>query len=92
MLFEFSRYLQLPPSEMESISAIRSRLPEYESLIPFDSEGKWILMASATVFNGNSPEYMQKGIDELMMAKDDFEGCFDFQAMDRHIFDTRVKF
>lgn len=77
---------------MEPISAIRSRLPPYESLIPFDAEGKWIFIASAAVFNGNSPEYMQKGIDELMTVKEDFEGCFDLQAMDRHTFDTRVKF
>jgi mediator of RNA polymerase II transcription subunit 18, fungi type len=92
VVFDFSRYLQLPPSETESTSSIRSRLPAYESLIPFDTEKKWVLMASVLVFNGNNPDHMQKGIDELMTVKMDFEGCFDFQALDRHTFDTRVKF
>lgn len=92
VVFDFSRYLQLPPSETESTSGIRSRLPAYESLIPFDTEKKWVLMASVLVFNGNNPDHMQKGIDELMTVKTDFEGCFDFQALDRHTFDTRVKF
>jgi mediator of RNA polymerase II transcription subunit 18 len=91
VVFDFSRYLQLPPSETEPASSIRTRLPAYESLTPFDSENKWVLMASALVLNGNNPDHMQKGIDELMTVKTDFEGCFDFQALDRHIFDTRVK-
>jgi mediator of RNA polymerase II transcription subunit 18 len=79
---------------METFPTIRSRLPAYDTLTPFDSENKWILTASAVVFNGNDPEQMQKGVDELLEAKSDFEGCFDFQtpAVDtRHIFDTRVK-
>jgi mediator of RNA polymerase II transcription subunit 18, fungi type len=92
VVFDFSRYLQLPPNEMESTSSIRSRLPAYESLTPFDTDNKWVLMASVLVFNGKNPDHMQKGIDELMTVKTDFEGCFDFQALDRHTFDTRVKF
>ncbi len=91
VVFDFSRYLQLPPSELEPVSSIRSRLPAYDSLTPFDTENKWVLMASVVVFNGNNPDHMQKGIDELMTVKTDFEGCFDFQALDRHVFDTRVK-
>ena len=92
VVFEMSRYLQLPPNEMETLPTIRNYLPPYETLIPFDSENKWVMMASAVVLNGNDPEQMQRGIDELVEAKTDFEGCFDFQAPDRHIFDTRVKF
>ncbi|KAN0108125.1 Mediator complex, subunit Med18 [Hyaloscypha variabilis] len=91
VVFDFSRYLQLPPSDTELVSSIRSKLPAYESLVPFDAENKWVLTASALVFNGSVPDHMQKGIDELMTVKTDFEGCFDFQALDRHIFDTRVK-
>jgi mediator of RNA polymerase II transcription subunit 18 len=92
VVFDLSRYLQLPPSETEPASNIRSRLPSYESLIPFDLDNKWVLTASALVVNGSIPDWMQKGIDELMTVKTNFEGCFDFQALDRHTFDTRVKF
>lgn len=92
IVFDLSRYLQLPPSDTEPISSIRTRLPTYESLIPLDSENKWILTASALVLNGSNPDHKQKGIDELMTVRTEFEGCFDFQALDRHIFDTRVKF
>lgn len=91
VVFDFSRYLQLPPNETESVSSIRSRLPVYDSLVPFDSENKWVLTASVLVFNGSNPDHMQKGIDELMTVKTDFEGCFDFQALERLVFDTRVK-
>jgi mediator of RNA polymerase II transcription subunit 18, fungi type len=74
------------------VGAISSRLPAYESLVPFDSENKWILMANVGVLNGNDPDQMQRGTEELVTIKTEFEGCFDFQALDRHIFDTRVKF
>jgi len=91
VVFDFSRYLQLPPSETEPVSSIRSRLPAYDSLVPVDSENKWVLTASVLVFNVSNPDHMQKGIDELMTVKTDFEGCFDFQALERLVFDTRVK-
>jgi mediator of RNA polymerase II transcription subunit 18 len=92
VVFDFSRYLQLPPSETEPVSSIRSKLPAYNSLIPVDSESKWVLTASVLVFNGSNPDHMQKGINELMTVKTDFEGCFDFHPLDRLVFDTRVKF
>ncbi|KAE8453125.1 hypothetical protein EG329_012312 [Mollisiaceae sp. DMI_Dod_QoI] len=90
VVFELNRYLELPTNG--TASSFRNELPPFESLIPFDADNKWILTASVLVLDGNNPEQMQKGIDELVAVKIDFEGCFDFQALDRHIFDTRIKF
>lgn len=92
MTFELNRYLQLPPKEGQPLSAVRKQLPPYESLTPFDTENKWVLTASAMVTDGKDLSQVKKGVDELEAVKSDFEGCFDFQALDRHIFDTRVKF
>ncbi|CZR59614.1 uncharacterized protein PAC_09508 [Phialocephala subalpina] len=90
VIFEINRYLQLP--ENDTPSSIRTELPPYESLVPFDGDNKWILTASVLVLDGNNPEQMQKGIDELAAVMLDFEGCFNLEKRDRHIFDTRIKF
>lgn len=89
VIFETARYLQLPANDTPSF---RTELPPYESLIPFDGDNKWILTANVLVLDGNNPEQMQKGTDELAAVQLDFEGCFDFKTRDRHIFDTRIKF
>jgi len=86
-----SRYLQLAPDDPHTQPTIRSHLPAYESLISYDPEQKWILTASVVVQNANDPEQMKKGSEELNLCKTEFDGCFDFKALDRHIFDTRVK-
>lgn len=92
VVFELTRYLQFPVDEDETSSTIRNALPDFDALTPFDSENKWILTASAIVTKGDDPDQMKKGMDQLVAIKDDFEGCFDFKVLDRHIFDTRVKF
>jgi mediator of RNA polymerase II transcription subunit 18 len=73
------------------VGAIRATLPAFNNLTPFDSDNKWILTASILVAKGDNPQQMKNGMDQLVAVKNDFEGCFDFKAMDRHIFDTRVK-
>jgi mediator of RNA polymerase II transcription subunit 18 len=90
-----TRYLDIPAKfqemEYEGKPKVNRSMPPYESLQPFDSENKWIMTASSQVLSANDLEYMKKGTDELMEVKTDFEGFFDFQSRDRHIFDTRVK-
>ena len=92
VIFELTRYLQFPVGENDNPSTIRNELPDFESLTPFDSENKWILTASTIVTRGDNPQQVKKGTDQLVAIKDDFNGCFDFRVLDRHIFDTRVKF
>lgn len=92
VVFELTRYLQFPVGENDNPSTIRNELPDFDTLTPFDSENKWILSASTIVTRGDNPQQVKKGTDQLVAIKDDFEGCFDFKVLDRHIFDTRVKF
>lgn len=77
--------------EYKGKPTVNKTIPAFETLSPFDSENKWIMTASLQVLAANDLEHMQKGTDELMKIKTDFEGCFDLQFKDRHIFDTRVK-
>lgn len=90
VIFELNRYLQLP--ENDTSSGFRTELPPYESLVPFDGDNKWILTASVVVLDGNNPDQMQKGTEELAAVASDFEGCFNLKRRDRHTFDTRIKF
>lgn len=94
VVFCLTRYLRIPDhlqeKEQDGSPRINSKLPAFETLVPFDPEDKWILTASVEVLNGNDPEQVQRGVDELISVKSEFEGCYDFQLMDRHIFDTRV--
>lgn len=70
---------------------MRTTLPAMNTLAPYDSENKWILTASVLVAKGDDPQQMKQGMDQLAAVKKDLDVCFDFKAMDRHIFDTRVK-
>jgi mediator of RNA polymerase II transcription subunit 18 len=90
-----TRFLDIPAEsqdmEYKGKPKVNKSMPPFETLTPFDSENKWIMTASLQVLTANDVEHMQKGTDELMKIKTDFEGCFNFQIKDRHIFDTRVK-
>jgi mediator of RNA polymerase II transcription subunit 18, fungi type len=89
------RYLDVQTSVKETANDpqpdFSSVLPTYESLVPFDSENKWIVTARVDVLNGNDQEHVQKGIDELLSIKDGFEGYFDFPILERRMLDTRVR-
>jgi len=92
VVFELSRYLQLPDhAGNKQQPNISTHLPPFQSLVAFDLENKWILTASVRVANGNDPDQMQQGIGELTTVKTEFEGCFDLHMVDRHTVDTRVK-
>ena len=88
VIFELSRYLQLPAGIQPNYN---SPLPDFESLHPFDEENKWILLISVRVANGKDPDQVQQGVSELMGVKNEFEGCFNFHMVDRHTLDTRTR-
>lgn len=89
------RYLDVQTKLKETANGpepkFSSALPGYESLVPFDSENKWIVTAKVDVLNGNDQEHVQKGIEELLEIKDVFEGYFDFPLLERRMLDTRVR-
>ena len=89
VIFDLSRYLQLPAESQAS--DYNSPLPAFEALTPFDDENKWILMISVRVANGKIPDQTQQAVSELITTKDEFEGCFNFHIVDRLTMDTRTK-
>lgn len=95
MIILLHRYLDAPSGLQEMANSpqlsFSTALPSYESLVPFDSENKWIITARVDVFNANDQEHVQKGIDELLSIKEAFEGCFDFPLLERRMLDTRVR-
>ncbi|KAF4637330.1 hypothetical protein G7Y89_g744 [Cudoniella acicularis] len=71
VVFELSRYLQLPEDiESKSPPNTNNPLPSFNTLVSFDSENKWILMASVRVFNGNDPEQMKNNWKFPLPKKD----------------------
>jgi mediator of RNA polymerase II transcription subunit 18 len=89
------RYLDIPSGLQVTANGPQANfgtvLPSYDSLVPFDSENKWIVTARVDVLNANDQEYVQKGIDELLSVKEAFEGLFDFKVLERRMLDTRVR-
>ena len=95
MIIFLHRYLDIPSGLHETANSPQPNfstvLPSYESLVPFDSENKWIITARVDVLNANDQDHVQKGIDELLSIKEAFEGCFDFPLLERRMLDTRVR-
>lgn len=95
VIFCLCRYLQIPEvlREKDAFNNLTPNvfLPPFDGLMPFDSENKWILTARVVVANGKDLETMDQALADLATVKTELEGCFDFQAVDRHTFDTRVR-
>ena len=82
---------ELQDVEYKGKPKVNKSMPPFESLSPYDADNKWIMTVSLQVLSASDLENMQKGTEQLMKIKTDFEGLFDLQLRDRHIFDTRVK-
>lgn len=94
MIIFLHRYLDLPPSVQDATNGqpnLSAVLPDYESLVPFDSENKWIVTATVDILNASDQEHIQKGIEELVALKEAFDGYFDFPLLDRRMLDTRLR-
>ncbi|KAI9829082.1 MAG: Mediator of RNA polymerase II transcription subunit 18 [Thelocarpon impressellum] len=84
------RVLQFPPSDGGEQGA-RQKLPPFESLVPLDPSGTYILQASIRVHDGSKPESMTLGINELKGLKDVMRGVVDLEVGDRLALDTRFR-
>ena len=93
IIYNLSRFLEFPTQETDAAGQpkIRSTLPKWEDIKPYDPENKWILVAKVRVMSGNDTESMKEALKELLEVKEKCEGCFNFKVYDRLIFDTRVK-
>lgn len=75
------------------MSQIDSKLPVFEDLELFDGGGedKWIVTAHLLVANGTDQDLMKDGVEELKAFKNLMEGSLDFEEIERHDMDPRVK-
>jgi hypothetical protein len=95
VLFELFRMIPLHPQG--EISNLGNPLPSYESLMLFDPENKWALMAGVKVELGMERTEVgqrlnRQATEELIAIKTAFEGSdINLRVTDRLLFDTRVK-
>ncbi|KAI9815121.1 MAG: Mediator of RNA polymerase II transcription subunit 18 [Pycnora praestabilis] len=69
----------------------KKQTPSPQSLAPLDPSDAYILQASVRVQDGNKPESMTLGINELRGFKELMKGVLDMEVGDRLALDTRVK-
>lgn len=77
-------------SRQHQTSPPLAQLPAYDSLVPIDGQGRWILLVKAHVVEDNKPDEIQKAQDQLNTVRRDLDGVFNFRAIDRKVHDTRV--
>ncbi|KAK6955144.1 hypothetical protein Daesc_002775 [Daldinia eschscholtzii] len=92
--FVFSRYYRLPPLDEQSGEQAEDRpraaLPPWADLRPVDPAQKWVLNVKLNVVDDSQPEKVKKANSELLAVKAELEKIFDFKAVDRRVFDTRI--
>lgn len=84
--FVFSRYYRLPDSPGRTVTT----MPSWAELRPFDSAQKWVLNVKLNVPDDSQPEKVKDANEELLAVKAELDKLFEFQAIDRKVFDTRI--
>ena len=69
----------------------RDHVPAINTLQPLDPSGTYLLQASIRVQDGNKPEIMSMGINELKAFKDLMKGVVEMEVGDRLALDTRAR-
>ena len=65
-------------------------LPSWDALTAVDLQNRWVLQVKAHVLQDNKPDEIRKAQDQLMAIRRELDGVFDFKAIDRKVYDTRV--
>ncbi|KAI9874271.1 MAG: Mediator of RNA polymerase II transcription subunit 18 [Pleopsidium flavum] len=84
------RVMQFPTGE-EFHSSPRKGLHTFESVMPLDPSGAYVLQASIRIQDGSKPESISVGINELKAFKEMMRGVVDLDVGDRLALDTRVR-
>jgi mediator of RNA polymerase II transcription subunit 18 len=87
--FALSRYYYVSLDSAKK-SAPVTPLPAWSELRPVDPARKWALKVSLNVMEDSQPEKMKKANEELMAVKAELDQMFEFQAIDRRVYDTRI--
>ena len=78
------------PTTPSSLSP-QDRVPAINTLQPLDPSGTYLLQASIRVQDGNKPESMSMGINELKAFKDLMKGVVEMEVGDRLALDSRAR-
>ncbi|EGX88550.1 Mediator complex subunit Med18 [Cordyceps militaris CM01] len=65
-------------------------LPAWDDITPVDSQWRWIVQVKTHVLQDNKPDEIRKAQDTLIALRNELDGVFDFRAIDRKVFDTRI--
>ncbi|KAI1780927.1 mediator complex, subunit Med18 [Hypoxylon cercidicola] len=84
--FVFSRYYEVTGSPGRPITS----LPPWADLKPLDPAQKWVLNVKLNVPDDSQPEKVKKAHEELLAVKAELDRLFEFKAIDRRVFDTRI--
>ncbi|KAI9766289.1 MAG: Mediator of RNA polymerase II transcription subunit 18 [Candelina submexicana] len=79
------------PSDPERPSRPHDRLYGLQDYIPIDLSGAFVLQASVRLQDGNKPESISLGLNELKSIKEMVKGVVELEPGDRLALDTRVK-
>ncbi|KAI0393561.1 hypothetical protein F5Y17DRAFT_431976 [Xylariaceae sp. FL0594] len=88
-----SRYYYIPAESNAGGRRPAPQLPAWDALRPVDDDAahnKWVLNLKLNVSEDEQPENLAKAQEELMRHKTEFEKLFEFQMLDRRVFDTRI--
>ncbi|KAI9715964.1 MAG: hypothetical protein M1812_005598 [Candelaria pacifica] len=84
------RILRFPPSQ-EQLTGPYNRLHDLQGYPPVDTSGAYVLQASVRLQDGNRPESISLGLNELKSMKKMMKGVVELEPGDRLALDTRVK-
>ncbi|SPO05594.1 uncharacterized protein DNG_08281 [Cephalotrichum gorgonifer] len=76
-----------PPS---NATAPTNPLPPWDSVTNVDDLQHWMLVVKLHVLQDNKPDEVRKAQEQLVALKNELDGVFQFEVIDRQFFDSRV--
>lgn len=65
-------------------------LPPWEVFNNVDNLNQWMLVVKTHVLQDNKPDEVRKAQEQLVALKNELEGVFQFEVIERQFLDTRV--
>lgn len=65
-------------------------LPPWEAFDNVDDLDQWMVVVKTHVLEDNKPDEVRKAQEQLVALKNELEGVFQFEVIERQFLDTRV--
>ena len=76
------------PSVSPTIPA--NPLPPWSGIVDVDDMHHWLLQVKMHVIQDNKPDEVRKAQEQLLAIKKELDGIFQFEVVDRQVYDSRV--